>query len=1016
MYIEDSPYQRDQLINIDQVIGRAMDRGVDLGEDHRQTIEKYVSLNLIPRLLNGDFPATVVDRLVSIDKLVKEGKSLEQIQQIIKEERRKFLKQPLDLPSLVDTYKKASKSLLMLSALAIVIYLGAVGLSSSSNPIATEVVGKPVGNVLAAFIRQAKDDNANSTDPLGITNISEIIKVNEKKEVIIEKQIIQIGEGEKIAINLDADKVDGADAGVSAGNVLLLDQFGDINITGNITIGGIFTGDGSGLTNLPIPSNILNSGETYENPAWLNGLEWSKITGRPNLLTSLDGVVSNLGDIDFVAGAGVTITPNDTNNTITFNLAGSGVNADLFDSIDSGQFLRSDTSDNFTSGTLTFNAGTTLDVDGTATFVSLTASGGTTGISASGSSTAINVPTGTFATGVQVGDWYGGTITTGYRYFLKGLQLYLISAAGTDGYLVDVDCEFCTTRTTTLTNGFHVKSSNAQTTVTNGINIEALTGGSITNAINISGAAGITTDIILQNAETIDNNTNGTIALGGDLDVSGHGALGSGSSVVTSQVLRLNESSSTELVFYGLTSSVNSSYNSTGSPFVFGGSIDATYSGADTGTQINGLSVNATHSGSGTATYLDGLIVNTVTGVGSGAVTFGRGLVIRNIFSGAAPSFAYGLHIESFTAGTTRYPIYQEGASGTNVFVAPSSVFGRTPGGNDTSYGLVVQGALCVDDSTSNCPSSPTSGAIYVENSVGTGNVSAFDLSEYYPASEDVQKGDVVVADPNLIATVRRSNDSYQPNIIGVVATDPAIVINENEIAFGKTAGDNFNSRKPYIALAGRVPVKVSTENGPISVGDPLTSSSITGVAMKATQSGPVIGKALENYSGNEVSKILVFVSTSWYAKPIASNQSNQTIDLQSSSVRLESIFLGNNQIKLGSNGDIVFEGSVSISGDLGISGTLFAERVVTDQLQVSKLNLNSSSDSSGSALLPSGQTKVTVKTKSVTDNSKVLVTPTSLTDNQVLVVTRKVSATDFEVSIQSSVSSDITFDWWVVN
>jgi len=39
--------------------------------------------------------------------------------------------------------------------------------------------------------------------------------------------------------------------------------------------------------------------------------------------------------------------------------------ADTLDSLDSTQFLRSDTSDNFTTGTLTTDAGTTLDVDGT---------------------------------------------------------------------------------------------------------------------------------------------------------------------------------------------------------------------------------------------------------------------------------------------------------------------------------------------------------------------------------------------------------------------------------------------------------------------------------------------------------------------------------------------------------------------------------------------------------------------------------------------------------------------------
>ncbi|MBI4039324.1 hypothetical protein HY388_00670 [Candidatus Daviesbacteria bacterium] len=53
---------------------------------------------------------------------------------------------------------------------------------------------------------------------------------------------------------------------------------------------------------------------------------------------------------------------------------------------------------------------------------------------------------------------------------------------------------------------------------------------------------------------------------------------------------------------------------------------------------------------------------------------------------------------------------------------------------------------------------------------------------------------------------------------------------------------------KPGVALAGRVPVKVSLENGPIEKGDYLTSSSTPGVAMKATKPGQVVGKALEPF------------------------------------------------------------------------------------------------------------------------------------------------------------------------
>ncbi len=53
------------------------------------------------------------------------------------------------------------------------------------------------------------------------------------------------------------------------------------------------------------------------------------------------------------------------------------------------------------------------------------------------------------------------------------------------------------------------------------------------------------------------------------------------------------------------------------------------------------------------------------------------------------------------------------------------------------------------------------------------------------------------------------------------------------------------------LALAGRVPVKVTTENGPIQVGDLLISSSEPGYAMRcsehATCVGATIGKALDS-------------------------------------------------------------------------------------------------------------------------------------------------------------------------
>ena len=181
MYLEQSPYQRDQLINIDQLIGRALDHGVELGDNHHQTIENYVNASLVPRLLNGQFPATALDRLVFIDNMLKEGKSVEDIKKILDEERKKFLKKPMDLSTLVSAYKGASKSLLMLGSVGFVIFLSTSVFINLPDSSFKKSVGRPVGKVLAEFIREAKPANSNSTDPLGLTNVNKVITINEKQ-------------------------------------------------------------------------------------------------------------------------------------------------------------------------------------------------------------------------------------------------------------------------------------------------------------------------------------------------------------------------------------------------------------------------------------------------------------------------------------------------------------------------------------------------------------------------------------------------------------------------------------------------------------------------------------------------------------------------------------------------------------------------------------------------------------------------------------------------------------------
>ncbi len=134
------------------------------------------------------------------------------------------------------------------------------------------------------------------------------------------------------------------------------------------------------------------------------------------------------------------------------------------------------------------------------------------------------------------------------------------------------------------------------------------------------------------------------------------------------------------------------------------------------------------------------------------------------------------------------------------------------------------------------------------------------DLAEWYSASssEQLEPGDVLSISTNeeVSGFVTKSNQEYDNRILGIVTTSPGYVL-----------GQKIDPNDVEVALAGRIPVKISTENGIIKKGDLLTSSSTPGVAMKATRPGQTLGKALENYSGSEIGTILVFFNAS-YADP----------------------------------------------------------------------------------------------------------------------------------------------------
>jgi hypothetical protein len=138
-----------------------------------------------------------------------------------------------------------------------------------------------------------------------------------------------------------------------------------------------------------------------------------------------------------------------------------------------------------------------------------------------------------------------------------------------------------------------------------------------------------------------------------------------------------------------------------------------------------------------------------------------------------------------------------------------------------------------------------TCGADYAEAVDVTG-----DRTKYEP-------GDILVIDPDAPGKFLKSNQAYSTLVAGIYSTKPGFVGRK------QPATPETNATEVPMAMVGRVPTKVSAENGPIKVGDLLVASSKMGYAMKGTDRsqmlGAVIGKALGSLdSGTGVIEVLV--------------------------------------------------------------------------------------------------------------------------------------------------------------
>jgi len=301
------------------------------------------------------------------------------------------------------------------------------------------------------------------------------------------------------------------------------------------------------------------------------------------------------------------------------------------------------------------------------------------------------------------------------------------------------------------------------------------------------------------------------------------------------------------------------------------------------------------------------------------------------------------------------------------------------------------------------------------------------DYAELYNTNDtSVEQGDLVSLDPELSAGVKKSARAYESGLIGVVSTRPNSVIG---------GGDRTGATAVPIALSGRVPVKVSTENGPIAVGDLITSSSTPGVGMRATRAGYVIGRAMTAFNGNGEGVVIVFVnthyadptkldydgslsrgSTSLEVEPLISldKESNLVATISANAKFIWTNSLGKVVAWVSDVGEAFFEKITALVGDFG--KIIFGELVAAKDSQVA-----------GQASFEPNQTEVFIKSDKVTQDSLIYVTPTTKTDGLTLYIKEQKPQEGFTVGLEramgdlpdeatASAKQTIKFNWLVIN
>ncbi|MBI4280888.1 S-layer family protein [Candidatus Uhrbacteria bacterium] len=751
------------------------------------------------------------------------------------------------------------------------------------------------------------------------------------------------------------------------------------------------------LTQSELNGGVVTANTFEISPGWDNILTGSTASG--NLISFTNFTVTSAGDMT-IAGGDLTGANSEaidlgeaTNNEIQFTIGGNveyqfaldGANPSIQitdgdsliieDANGTDIFSLADVS-SANNHTLTGDANTGLVLSGMTTDLTTETNGNLTLTAAGTGDVSLTLDADT-----QALYGFSGTATATFISGSYGATTTLASGATVVGASIDVDTNLTMDAAGNNLTGLLLTVDSGGAGLTYGLDIA----GSADTGIRIGGA---TTDITTPDLEDL----NITAGLAGQINIATEAAahtinIGTGAGVV--ETLNLGTGTGGNTIRIGTnntaadTISIGSALDTMtlrGSTITIGNEADASVSIADAF-----WSIDAT-----------------------GNANFGTSTVTAGTFT----SFSGGFN-SNFTAADSG-DIVITGDADTDIIFndAGGNVFLRvTDQGTHGSYTL--NGMLCIRN-LGTCPSY-AAGRLYVDT-VGTSSDDigdTFDLAEFYPASEPVEAGDLLVVDSSLDLRVKKAPAGQADMLLGIASRTPAIAIEEGW--FGAGGVRQRDPLKPLVALVGRVPIKVTNENGSIEPGDPLTASrTLAGYAMKATEPSYVVGIALEHFMDSQ-GKVRAFVNPGWWNGTQIARAENTASRLETGQLSVLD-FSGGNSFSSSTSLRVASLFSLGGNWSLNEEGWLSVKEVQTETLttEAVTLRLSDRRQMAGNGTIPQGGQIFRVNNDAARPSSKIFVTFRSRPPGAWWI--SEAGNGWFEISLENPLSEgEASFDYWIL-